>query len=124
MSGSTSGSTAGSMTRAELQRLIPGLTEARLAELIAAGIVRPVHSGSGDRFREIDAARLQLVLDLEDAFELHDDALELVLSLIDQLNGVRGDMRAMLGALAEEPPETRARLRGLIRELRVVTVRR
>ena len=124
MSGSTSGSTTGSMTRAELQRLIPGLTEARLAELIAAGIVRPVHSNSGDRFREIDAARLQLALDLEDAFELHDEALELVLSLIDQLNGARGDMRAMLGALAEEPPETRARLRGLIRELRVVTVRR
>ena len=124
MSGSTSGPTTGSMTRTELQRLIPGLTEARLAELIAAGIVRPVHSNSGDRFREIDAARLQLALDLEDAFELHDEALELVLSLIDQLNGARGDMRAMLGALAEEPPETRARLRGLIRELRVVTVRR
>lgn len=124
MSGSTSGSTTGSMTRAELQRLIPGLTEARLAELIAAGIVRPVHSNSGDRFREIDAARLQLALDLEEAFELHDEALELVLSLIDQLNGARGDMRAMLGALAEEPPETRARLRGLIRDLRVVTVRR
>ena len=124
MSGSTSGPTTGSMTRTELQRLIPGLTEARLAELIAAGIVRPVHSNSGDRFREIDAARLQLALDLEEAFELHDEALELVLSLIDQLNGARGDMRAMLGALAEEPPETRARLRGLIRELRVVTVRR
>lgn len=124
MSGSTSGPTTGSMTRAELQRLIPGLTEARLAELIAAGIVRPVHSNSGDRFREIDAARLQLALDLEDAFELHDEALELVLSLIDQLNGARGDMRAMLGALAEEPPETRARLRGLIREMRFVTVRR
>ena len=124
MSGSTSGPTAGSMTRAELQRLIPGLTEARLSELIAAGIVRPVHSVAGDRFREIDAARLQLALDLEDAFELHDEALELVLSLIDQLNGARGDMRAMLGALAEEPPETRARLRGVIRELRVVTVRR
>ena len=124
MSGLTSGSTTGSMTRAELQRLIPGLTEARLAELIAAGIVRPVHSNSGDRFREIDAARLQLALDLEDAFELHDEALELVLSLIDQLNGARGDMRAILGALAEEPPQTRARPRGLIRELRVVTVRR
>lgn len=124
MSGSTSGPTTGSMTRTELQRLIPGLTEARLAELIAAGIVRPVHSNSGDRFREIDAARLQLALDLEEAFELHDEALELVLSLIDQLNGARGDMRAILGALAEEPPQTRARLRGLIRELRVVTVRR
>ena len=124
MSGLTSGPTTGSMTRAELQRLIPGLTEARLAELIAAGIVRPVHSNSGDRFREIDAARLQLALDLEEAFELHDEALELVLSLIDQLNGARGDMRAILGALAEEPPQTRARLRGLIRELRVVTVRR
>ena len=113
-----------SMTRDEILSLIPGLSEEALAVLTGAGIVQPLLGGSEPRFREIDAARLQLALDLEDAFELHDEALELVLSLIDQLNGARGDMRAMLGALAEEPPETRARLRGLIRELRVVTVRR
>ena len=45
-----------------------------------------------------------------------------MLSLIDQLNGMRGDMRAVLGALAEEPPETRARLREVI--ARVVVIER
>ena len=35
---------------------------------------------------------------------------------------MRGDMRAVLGALAEEPPETRARLREVI--ARVVVIER
>lgn len=112
-----------SMSRAELLALFPDLTDDRLARLTEAEILRPIHSESGPRFSEIDAARLQLVLDLEDAFELHDDALGLVLSLIDQLNGAKGDMRAMLRAVAAEPPETRARLRGVIRQA-VVTIRR
>lgn len=113
----------GSMTRAELLALIPDLTEDRLSALTESGVVRPVHSDSGPRFRDLDAARLQLALDLEDVFDLHDEALDMVLSLVDQLNGARGDMRAMLGALAEEPPETRARLRAVIRQT-VLTIRR
>ena len=111
-----------SMTRAELMALIPGLSDDRLAALTDSGVVQPVQSESGPRFRELDAARLQLALELEDMFELHDEALGLVLSLIDQLNGMRGDMRAVLGALAEEPPETRARLREVI--ARVVVIER
>lgn len=111
------------MSRADLLALIPDLTDARLDALTEAGIVSPVHAEAGDRFRDLDAARLQLALDLEDVFELHDEALGLVLSLIDQLNGARGDMRAVLGALAEEPPETRARLRAVIHQT-FVRVRR
>lgn len=103
------------MTRAELLALMPELSETRLAALTDAGIVVPVQAESGQRFRDLDAARLQLALELGDVFALHDEALSLVLSLIDQLNGARGDMRAVLGALAEEPPETRARLRTVIR---------
>ena len=45
------------------------------------------------------------------------------MSLIDQLNGLRGDMRAMLQAVAAEEPETRARLRRVIRETRVTITR-
>lgn len=102
------------MSRAELLALVPDLSEARLAALTEAGIVSPVWAETGERFRDLDAARLQLAVELEDMFALHDEALALVLALIDQLNGARGDMRAVLGALAEEPPETRARLRAVI----------
>lgn len=108
------------MTRAELLALMPDLSDARLAALTDAGIIIPLHAEDGQRFRDLDAARLQLAIELEEVFALHDEALSLVLSLIDQLNGARGDMRAVLGALAEEPPETRARLRGAIRQ----TIRR
>lgn len=102
------------LSRAELLALVPDLTEDRLTALAEAGIVLPVQAASGDRYRDLDAARVRLALELEDAFELHDAALGLVLSLIDQLHGARGDMRAVLGALAEEPAETRARLRTVI----------
>lgn len=113
-----------SMTRDEILALIPELSDEALQVLTDAGIVHPVLGGDQPRFREIDAARLQLALELEDVFRLDPDALALVLSLIDQVHGLKGEMRAVLTALAEEPPETRARLRGVIRETRILRVKR
>lgn len=112
------------MTRDELLQHLPDLSAEALDALTAAGIIQPVQAGDGPHFRDIDAARVRLALDLEDAYGLDNESLGLVLSLIDQLHGLRGEMRAVLGALAEEPPETRARLRGVIRETHVVRVRR
>lgn len=102
------------MTRNELLAALPGLTDTALDALTRAGIVRPVQSEAGPRFRPIDAARLTLAMELEDAYDLDADALALVLSLIDQVHGLRGEMRAMLSAVAAEPPETRARMREII----------
>lgn len=113
-----------SMTRHEILALIPDLSDAALDALTEAGVIQPVLNQDEPRFREIDAARLQLAVELEDMFRLDPDALALVLSLLDQLNGLRGEMQAVLGALAEEPPETRARLRRVIHETRITRVRR
>lgn len=114
-----------SMTRDELLALVPELSEEVLDALTDAGIVQPVLAGDAQpRFRDIDAARLRLAVDLDDVFHLDPEALALVLSLIDQLHGLKGEMQAMLGALAAEPPETRARMRRVIRETRVLRVRR
>ena len=79
------------MTRNELLAALPGLTDTALDALTRAGIVRPVQSEAGPRFRPIDAARLTLAMELEDAYDLDADALALVLSLIDQVHGLRGD---------------------------------
>lgn len=107
------------LTRTELLDVLQGLADQQLDALISAGAVLPVHSESGQRFRDVDVARLRLILDLDDAFSLDTDAMTLVLSLVDQVNGLRGDMQAVLRAVAAEEPSTRARLRQVISETHI-----
>ncbi len=107
-------------TLAETLAELPDLSGGQLDRYIAAGVVLPVQSEGGPLFRELDIARLQLILDLAEGYHLDEEALAMVLSLVDQLHGLRGDMRAMLDAVAREPVETRVRLKTAIREVRVV----
>lgn len=96
------------------------LSDDQLTRYVRVGVITPVQSDQGPMFRDIDLARLELLVNLVEGYELGDDALGLVMSLVDQLNALRGDMRAMLDAVAQEPPETRARLSATIREVHVV----
>lgn len=100
---------------------VPDLTREQLENYIRGGVVLPVQSESGPLFRDLDIARLQLVVDLAEDYHLDDEALALVLSLVDQLHGLRGDMQAILDAVAREPEEIRIRLKTTIRALRVVS---
>ena len=109
-------------SEAEVVAILDGLDAARLRAFVAAHVVTPVVTPRGHAFTEADVARLQLLCDLCDIYDLPSDALAMVMSLIDQLNGLRGDMRAMLEAVAAEAPETRARLRQVIRETRVTII--
>lgn len=99
---------------------VPGLTQGRLERFVAAGIVTPVQRGeSGEPgYLPLDRARLALACDLADAFELQDDALAMVLDLVDQVHGLRGELRALMQAVAAEPEDTRLRLAARLRELR------
>lgn len=99
---------------------VPDLTADQLDRYILMGVIQPVQSEQGPVFRDIDIARLSLIVDLADGYSLDDEALGLIMSLLDQLHGLRGDMRAILDAVAHEPPETRARLSRTIQEVRVV----
>ena len=102
-------------TEAETIAAIDDLTEPRLVAFIRARIVQPVQGEAGQRFREADLARLQLLCDLADNYDLHEDALGMVMSLLDQLNTMRGDMRALMSAVAAEPDEVRGRIHTTIR---------
>ena len=107
-------------TLTETLSVIEDLDSAQLDRYIRAGVVVPVQSETGPLFRELDLARLHLVVDLTEGYHLDEEALGLVMSLVDQLHGLRGDMRAMLDAVAREPTETRMRLKAAIREVRVI----
>lgn len=108
-------------TLTQTLQAVAGLTPAQLDRHIRAGVVVPVQSEQGPLFRDLDLARLNLVVDLSEGYDLDEDALALVLSLVDQLHGLRGDMRAILDAVAREPAETRLRLKTAIREVRIVS---
>lgn len=104
----------------ETLETVSDLTPEQLDRYIRAGVVQPVQSQDGPLFREIDIARLSLIVDLAEGYHLNDEAMALVMSLLDQLHGLHGDMRALLDAVAQKPPETRARLSHTIHEVRVI----
>lgn len=87
------------------------LTATRLRRFVQADCVRPTETAKGAAFTDADLARLELLCELAEDFELDEDALGLVLSLIDQLHGVRRELRGLVLALADEPPEVRERVR-------------
>ncbi len=105
-------------TRKELIARVPGLTGPRLVRFIEAEIVTPVQRTPEPVFHPIDLARLELACELADQFDLNADALGLVLSLVDQLHGVRGELHALMRAVAAQPAEIRARIGAALQEAR------
>lgn len=111
-------------TAAEVIALIDDLDAARLRSFVQSQVVTPVITPAGPAFSEVEVARLQLLCDLSEVYDLPAEALPMVMSLIDQLNTARGDMRALIQAVATEPDEVRGRIRTSVQRLRIVTVGR
>jgi chaperone modulatory protein CbpM len=78
--------------------------------------VRPRTGTGGPEFDEADEARIALIRELRQEFLVDDDALEVVLPLLDQLYATRSVLRRLEAAVQTLPPALRqevlARLRG------------
>lgn len=98
--------------------MVARLTRPRLASFVEARIVTPVGSERGPVYHRLDIVRMELLCELSEGFDLEDDALGMVISLIDQLHGVRAELRAVVDAIAQEPPEVRERIRRTVRTAR------
>lgn len=86
------------------------LTQARLRSFVELEIISPVQSEGGFVYRQIDLVRLELLCELSEDFELEDDALCMIISLIDQLHGSRRELRTVLAAIEIEPEDVRRRI--------------
>lgn len=76
---------------------------------IAAEWVRPPKAGDEPVFREVDVARVHLLADLRHDLALDEEAVPVVLSLLDQLYDTRRRMRALVDAvLARSEAEHKA----------------
>ena len=94
----------------EVVSTVAALTRKRLVAFVEAEIVVPMQSDKGPVFRQMDVARIELLCELCDQYDLRNDALGMVMSLVDQLHGVRAELRAVLAAIEAEQEEVRARL--------------
>ncbi len=111
-------------SRAEVIAELDDLTPDRLDLFTRTGLIAPLTTAQGEAFDEAGAARLQLLCDLAECYDLTGDALALVMSLIDQLNSARGDMRALMRAVADQPDEVRGRICRTVQRVQIVTVLR
>ena len=62
-------------------------------------------------FHEVDVARIELILEIRHEFAIDEEAVPLVLGLLDQVYDLRRQLRRMCDALAAQPPEVQAVIR-------------
>jgi len=79
--------------------------------------VRPHHEPGGLVFSDADVARLELICDLREDLALDDEAMPVVLSLLDSVYGLRRRLRLLAEAIGHLPPEARDLLRDELRKL-------
>jgi chaperone modulatory protein CbpM len=96
--------------------LFPDLPQAELVSWVERGWVRPEGTEPDWVFQEIDVARVRLIHDFGRTMAVSDETMPLVLSLLDQVYTLRGQMRAIARAVEGQPEFVRdailAALRG------------
>jgi chaperone modulatory protein CbpM len=81
-----------------LRARFTALREGDLQRWIGEGHVRAERQADDLVFQEIDVERVRLILELRDVMQVNEEALPVVLSLLDQLYALRRRLRD-LGAL-------------------------
>jgi chaperone modulatory protein CbpM len=66
-----------------------GIADDAVAEWIEAGWLLPLREGEACRFSDIDLARACLIRDLKHDLGANDEAIPIILHLIDQIHGLR-----------------------------------
>ncbi len=101
----------GYYSETEVVARVEGLTVTRLRAFVAARCLTPTEHEGLPAFGEVDLARARLLAELASDFELDEEAAALVVSLLDQIHGLRRRLRLLGEALTEEPEDVRARIR-------------
>ncbi len=82
-----------------LLAIMAGLRRDELEHWIAEDLVRPERRGEELLFAEIDVARVRLLVELSQELRLDEEALPVVVSLMDQLYATRRRMRLLCDAI-------------------------
>ena len=91
-----------------------GVAEAEITRWVELTWLRPDGLPGGWIFQEVDVARVRLIAELRE-LRMDEDAMPVVLSLLDQLYATRRRMKLLQQAVDEAAPDAvRSRLRALL----------
>ena len=82
----------------------PDLEIVELTGWIEQGWVMPESDGA---FQTIDVARVHLIYELRRDLGIAEDAVPMILGLLDQVYDLRATLKAVSGALERQPPDVR-----------------
>ncbi|HUZ72561.1 MAG TPA: chaperone modulator CbpM [Stellaceae bacterium] len=85
-----------------------GLEATVLERWIGERWVLPETEGGAYVFHEVDVARVRLIVEMRRDLALDEEAIPVVLRLLDQVYALRRRLRAVTGAIESLPPELRA----------------
>lgn len=77
--------------------------------------VRPTTTAAGYLFDEVDEARIALIQEMRGVLMVNDEALEMMLSLLDQLYATRKALRRIEEAMEALPEPVRQQIKSVLR---------
>ncbi|ASY65642.1 hypothetical protein SJ05684_b46600 (plasmid) [Sinorhizobium sojae CCBAU 05684] len=95
----------------EVLEVFGAVTLRQLRQWVQRGWIMPSQGEGGPLFDEVDVARIRLVCELRSDMNVNDDAVPIILALLDQLYGLRCELRTVATALVDQPEDVRQRLR-------------
>jgi chaperone modulatory protein CbpM len=95
----------------ELVGRVEGLERRELVRWVENRWVLPERQQGTWIFHEVDVARVELIVEIRKEFAIDDDALALVLSLLDQVYDLRRQLGRLCDALAAQPSDILASIR-------------
>lgn len=95
--------------------LFPDLRETELHTWVERGWVRPEGDEPDWVFQDVDIARVRLIRDFRHEMAVPEETMPLVLSLLDQVYSLRGQMRLLARAVEGQPEPVRSAILAAIR---------
>jgi chaperone modulatory protein CbpM len=98
------------LSERDLLARVQRLTVTRLRVWVAQGWIKPADAVA-QSYSEADLARATLICNLEDELGFAEDDVPVLLNLIDQIHGLRAELKGLLDALEDLPPDLRTTVR-------------
>ncbi len=96
------------MTFEEVVEQIAPLDAAVLEHWIASGWVLPAAGARTYQFTEVDVARVRLISEMRFDLMIDEEAMPVVLTLLDQIYGLRRQLKRLDRAISAQPSGVRA----------------
>lgn len=104
------------MREIEVLKMISGVRRVELRRWVEHGWVLPERRHGELWFREIDIARLRLVREIRRDMAIAEDGVPTVLSLMDQVYGLRKELRRLAEAVDAQPDQVKKAIADHMRE--------